>query len=268
MNAVTHTKRIVTAALLVVVLAVALHLGGWVLWAAVLVFSGAALWEFYALFWPGSERRLKGLGLACTLVLLLAARLSDGPWPVLALMALFWAGNMAFLVRYSARPDDTRYRDSLVFLAGLLYIPLALQFFLGFSARETVYVILAAAASDTAAFYVGSLLGRRKVWPVISPKKSWAGSMGSLGGCAAFSLAYGLMLGSAPWYAWLGLAVVVNAAAQFGDFFESALKRSLAVKDSGALLPGHGGVLDRIDSLLFVLPVYALVRQAVTFFGQ
>ena len=80
--------------------------------------------------------------------------------------------------------------------------------------------------------------------------------------------AYGLRLGQAPLWAWLVLGALLNISAQMGDFFESALKRSLAVKDSGALLPGHGGLLDRIDSLLLALPCYVLLRLALPFFPQ
>jgi phosphatidate cytidylyltransferase len=110
--------------------------------------------------------------------------------------------------------------------------------------------------------------------PTISPNKSWEGALGSVAGSL---LATGILLGLAAlmmaqwnsavlyfpddiWY-WLGLAVVVNVAGQVGDLVESALKRSAGVKDSGSLLPGHGGVLDRVDALLLAAPVlwYALL---------
>ena len=122
-------------------------------------------------------------------------------------------------------------------------------------------------AGDIAALYVGKAWGRHKLAPSLSPNKSWEGTLGSLAGSL---LVTGGLLGLAAlleswnsakltypedvWY-WLGLAVVVNAAAQVGDLAESALKRSAGVKDSGSLLPGHGGVLDRIDALLLAAPV-------------
>ena len=129
-------------------------------------------------------------------------------------------------------------------------------------------------AGDIFALYVGRTVGRHKLAPRLSPNKTWEGTVGSLAGSL---LAAGGLLGlehlfttqwdkfwlSYPenlWY-WLELAVLVNVAAQVGDLAESALKRSAGVKDSGCLLPGHGGVLDRIDALLFAAPVlwYALV---------
>jgi phosphatidate cytidylyltransferase len=123
-------------------------------------------------------------------------------------------------------------------------------------------------AGDTVALYVGRALGRHKLAPRLSPNKTWEGSMGSIAGsllAAAGLLALEHLLAvrfdsaklSYPedvWY-WLVLAVVVNVAAQVGDLAESALKRAVGVKDSGTLLPGHGGVLDRIDALLIAAPV-------------
>jgi phosphatidate cytidylyltransferase len=122
-------------------------------------------------------------------------------------------------------------------------------------------------AGDTAAYYIGRAWGRRKLAPSLSPGKTWEGAMGSVAGSvlAAWGLlelaaqlqARNLTALSYPeeiWY-WLLLAVLVNIAAQVGDLTESALKRSAGVKDSGNLLPGHGGVLDRIDALLLASPV-------------
>lgn len=132
-------------------------------------------------------------------------------------------------------------------------------------------------AGDIAALYIGRYFGRRKLAPAISPQKTWAGSVASL---VASVIVAGGLLGAAylletrwnsavlsypdeTWY-WLVLAAIVNIAAQVGDLAESALKRSAGVKDSGILLPGHGGILDRIDALLIAAPVlwYAqVIRQ-------
>lgn len=131
-----------------------------------------------------------------------------------------------------------------------------------------VFLMCAVWAGDIAALYVGRTWGRRKLAPTLSPNKTWEGSLGSVAGSL---LVTGLLLGLAAllervnltrlsyrdeeiWY-WLVLAVVVNVAAQIGDLAESALKRSAGVKDSGNLVPGHGGVLDRIDALLLAAPV-------------
>jgi phosphatidate cytidylyltransferase len=132
-------------------------------------------------------------------------------------------------------------------------------------------------SGDIAALYVGRSLGRRKLAPKLSPGKTWEGSLASVAGSLIAAVLL-VLLGqwmvrhSLPglayegsWAHWLLLAVVLNIAAQIGDLVESALKRGAKVKDSGSLLPGHGGVLDRIDALLLAAPVlwYAqLVQQS------
>jgi len=138
-----------------------------------------------------------------------------------------------------------------------------------------VFLLFTVWAGDIAALYVGRAWGRHKLAPSISPNKSWEGSLASVAGSVA--VAAGLlwlaeMMGTRlntvvlsysddPLWYWLTLAVVINIAAQVGDLAESALKRSAGVKDSGSLLPGHGGVLDRIDALLLAAPAlwYALL---------
>jgi phosphatidate cytidylyltransferase len=122
-------------------------------------------------------------------------------------------------------------------------------------------------AGDIAAYYVGRTFGKHKLAPRLSPNKTWEGAIGSIAGSLVaagglLALADGFTQWNSAklsypeeiWY-WLVLAVIVNIAAQLGDLVESALKRSAGVKDSGTLLPGHGGVLDRIDSLLLAAPM-------------
>ncbi len=129
------------------------------------------------------------------------------------------------------------------------------------------FVLCVVWAGDIAALYVGRAWGRHKLAPTLSPNKTWEGTVGSIAGSLAVT---GALLGLAAWletwnsawlsfpdetWYWLVLAALVNIAAQVGDLAESALKRSVGVKDSGSLLPGHGGVLDRIDALLLAAPV-------------
>jgi phosphatidate cytidylyltransferase len=115
---------------------------------------------------------------------------------------------------------------------------------------------------DASAYYVGKNFGKRKLAPRISPGKTWEGSAASMAAAIAFGLAY-------LWRFWpdmpvleaVRLLAMANAAGQLGDLAESALKRGAGVKDSGNLLPGHGGMLDRVDSALFTMPVlYAYLR--------
>lgn len=262
-----HKKRIATGAILTLLLASAIMVGGPLLVLGVILFSSLAQWEFYSLFWTGRENyRFRIGGLAAGAALIVAASTGSVSIFALALAVAFWVGNFRFLSHFSSGEEHPDFQKSQIFLSGILYVPLIMQFLLVFTPLETAMVILAAAASDTGAYYCGSTWGKHKIWPRVSPKKSWEGSLGGMAACTVVVTVYGLAFGQAPWFALVLLGLMLNVAAQFGDFFESALKRSLSVKDSGSLLPGHGGVLDRIDSLLLAIPAYALARELVAFF--
>lgn len=126
-----------------------------------------------------------------------------------------------------------------------------------------LFLVLAATwAGDSAAFFAGSRFGRRKFSPVLSPNKTWAGAAGGLGGSLAGGLlSLPLFEGAVPLWFVAGASLAVGLTGQLGDLFESLWKRAKGVKDSGSIIPGHGGILDRIDSLLIGIPVgYHLVR--------
>jgi phosphatidate cytidylyltransferase len=111
-------------------------------------------------------------------------------------------------------------------------------------------------AGDTAAYYVGRGFGKHQLAPVVSPKKSWEGAIGSVVGSIIFGTLYmGYFEPQVPLWHIAAIAIAGNIAGQFGDLAESAMKRGGGVKDSGHMLPGHGGILDRVDSTLFALPV-------------
>jgi CDP-diglyceride synthetase len=114
-------------------------------------------------------------------------------------------------------------------------------------------VLVGTAACDTGAYFVGSLTGRHKMIPHISPGKTWEGLMGGIMGGLVAAVAMSGVLGLELWQA-LVLGLLTCAAAVWGDLVESLLKRAAGVKDSGTMIPGHGGLLDRVDSILFVLP--------------
>lgn len=154
-----------------------------------------------------------------------------------------------------------------VALSGLLYVPLlvaVLPLLKGAGQGSWLTVALCMAFfSDTVAYLAGRAFGRHKLYPAVSPGKTWEGALGGLvGGClASVGLGAAWLLPDLPWSHAVVLGLVGSVCGQLGDLVESMLKRSFGVKDSGALLPGHGGVLDRVDGLLFVAPVaYYYVR--------
>jgi phosphatidate cytidylyltransferase len=128
-----------------------------------------------------------------------------------------------------------------------------------------VFPLLVTWASDIGAYFVGRAIGGRKLMPSVSPGKTIAGAVGGLGASMVVAYAYGrgvlvpvAHLGFSPWGVIL-FGILISAAAQVGDLFESLLKREAGVKDSSHIIPGHGGILDRFDSLIFVLPVAYLL---------
>jgi phosphatidate cytidylyltransferase len=117
-----------------------------------------------------------------------------------------------------------------------------------------LFVLVITWVGDTAAYFVGRAMGKHKLAPVLSPKKTWEGSIASIFGAMVVALGFSKWL-NVPLPHLLAMAAIGNIAGQAGDLLESAYKRSAGVKDSGSLLPGHGGVLDRIDALILAIPV-------------
>ena len=171
---------------------------------------------------------------------------------------LFLAFALLFLFRIRNVADAAR-EVSYATLA-FLYIPFLLMHLV--MLRQTPYgvqwllvIMLVVMTNDSAAYYVGSAFGKTRLYPLVSPKKSVEGSLGGLAGsvCGAF-LAKFTFFPQLSLVDVFAMALVIGALGQVGDLFESLLKRSFGVKDSGTIFPGHGGVLDRLDSILFAAP--------------
>lgn len=264
----SHKQRWITAIVVLPFLITALLVGGWALLAAMIIVSALGQYEFYSMFWPG-KTNLPYKILGCMLGTgLLYGAFIDSPYTMLAcITGGFWVGSLGFLLAFGTKESQSaRFEQAQVITAGILYLPLLIQAVLRFSSIEIGLILLASFASDIGGFYVGCNFGKHKIWPSVSPKKTWEGSLGGMALCTLICLAIGMSFGNAPWWMWVLLGITLNCASQLGDFFESALKRTLGVKDSGTLLPGHGGILDRIDSILLALPAYALARTLYTFF--
>jgi phosphatidate cytidylyltransferase len=124
-------------------------------------------------------------------------------------------------------------------------------------AQQVLAVLVLTWIADTAAYFAGMRWGRHKLAPSISPGKTWEGAAGGLAGVLLYAGIMAAMVEAIAWAPFLGAAALLAALSIVGDLFESAAKRQASVKDSGALLPGHGGILDRIDSATSTLPIAA-----------
>ncbi|HEY1947307.1 MAG TPA: phosphatidate cytidylyltransferase [Bryobacteraceae bacterium] len=193
-----------------------------------------ALAGLIILFWPGQTLLGVGLLLVCAFVAAFRGEDLRGVLPQIA--ATFFGAFYTFAPwRFSIDLRQISHH--------LLLFALAINW-----------------AGDTAAYYAGRAFGKHKLAPIVSPGKSWEGAVASVLGSVLFGVVYlEYFVKNLSWWQIVILAVAGNIAGQFGDLAESAIKRGAGVKDSGNLLPGHGGMLDRVDSSLFTLPVvYAL----------
>jgi phosphatidate cytidylyltransferase len=171
---------------------------------------------------------------------------------------------VAALLMYAEWLELTKDSPMLNRFGGLIYVGLPVWSMIALRGTESAAHILALFAlvwgTDIAAYVVGKRYGKHTLWPSISPNKTWEGLGGAIL-CAAIIGAVASMFVSFPTSIMQGLMVgtLIAIIAQAGDFFESWLKRRSGLKDSGNLIPGHGGILDRVDGLVFAAPAYALM---------
>ena len=270
-------KRIITALVLILAVLALIFFGQlWMITLAAALIAELAAYEYLKLAAVGAESHgLKlripvwwmALGTALAFVVTLPNFPVEAQLPVLSALtlALFaWNGFRSPLIQ--VLPDTAQGLFGLIYIAyPLTLIPLLWKQEDG--PALVLFLMVCVWAGDIAALYIGRAFGKRKLAPRLSPGKTWLGSIASIAGSM---LAAGLVVFiadtltargntllhiSQPLWQSLLLAAILNVAAQLGDLLESAIKRGAGVKDSGTMLPGHGGILDRIDALLLAAPV-------------
>lgn len=254
--------RIITAALLAAALLTVLFFAsadvGVVLFGLLLL---VAAWEWAGLARMAGSVPRAAFTLAIALLIgWLAWWTPTGRLPVALAWAQLgvWALAAALLFRF-----PVRIPGPVAAVAGLLVLPLAWLAFAyvlktrAFGAEWALYLFVIVAAADVGAYFAGRRFGRVKLAPRVSPGKTWEGLIGGMVMVSVVGLA-GSWWFSVPWQGLLPLALAVAGISVIGDLGISMLKRSAGLKDTGNVFPGHGGVLDRIDSLLAAIPLYAL----------
>lgn len=249
----------VLSALVALPLALGLvHLGGYWFFGLVLFAAAVTLFEWNGMTAPGDrplQLALTALGVAFT-ALVMSGRLGSelgvgllfGLVTVLLLVFLFRPGPME-----SAAQRLALSLTGLFWVGGLLGLTASLRFFP--EGVAWLYVAFSISfGSDTGGYFAGRFLGKHKLYEKVSPKKTWEGSVGGVIAAVIFVLGFHLALGpkDVPTVSLLIATAFGAALGQCGDLAESLVKRSVGVKDSGSIMPGHGGLLDRVDALLFV----------------
>lgn len=246
--------RVASAAVLIAVVVGLLALGRGGLFALIVLLAALALWEF---------RRLSGLiGFQAPIWLLYplgfyftfsGTEFKAVPFQTVLAVALI-AGLTVFLFLPGRRQGLGRWAMGL---AGAVYICMPFNYYLLLYESGSnglvwvITIVVAVTISDTAALLLGSWLGRRPFFPSISPRKTWEGAVAGLLGCVLVMLAAGFTVLRMPWWHAIVIGLLVGVSGTVGDLVESQMKRLARVKDSSNLIPGHGGILDRLDSMLF-----------------
>jgi phosphatidate cytidylyltransferase len=254
-------------------------------WAVLFIASLLAMREFFAMTLPAEDRRaaliMGGVASAAFywLDILVVARYSGTPHALasvaiegstVAIALAVVVPGLYYLFRFrDIQSVAGRYAATVagIVYAGFLTTYLAkLKLLDPNDGGDTVIIVLLVAwIADTGGYFAGRFLGKSKLYEAVSPKKTWAGAWGGLAGSVLGVTI--LKIAHAHWLSWpdvFVIAIIGGVLGQLGDLAESLIKRSVGVKDSGTLLPGHGGILDRIDAVLFIAPyvyIYLLARR-------
>jgi len=257
--------RLLTAIVLVpVVFALVLVPGlriGLVLFVALMAAIG--LWEYFGLVRALEIKAAPVPGMAFGMAFVIAAGWHGKhgvPHPAMLSMSLVFAAGMLTLGLVHLFFDRQTLAGLAASVLGVIYVgggAAHVVLLHGLAPSLVVFLLVTIILSDTGAYFAGKRFGRHKLAPRVSPKKTWEGAAGglvaaALGGAALYFMYFRV----SPWLiiAYMAMAVLIAVFGQFGDLMESMLKRNAGVKDSGSIFPGHGGVLDRCDSILFAAP--------------
>jgi phosphatidate cytidylyltransferase len=267
-----HRQRWITAIVALPLVIGLIYLGGMVFYLLIGAVAIISLWEYFGIVYSSPlPSRLWPL-IICGFVgaLLLPAAAYHFSFRALTglLVLNFVVVSVIALVRYGAT-GATVVEDLSRQALGMVYIPLLLSCLVmirnGFQGLAWIFmVLLLVFCGDTGAYYTGTYLGRHKLCPAISPGKTLEGALGGLLATVAAGLIFRVsVLPQLPLVAAVIFFICIGCVAPCGDLFESVLKRAGKIKDSGVILPGHGGMLDRIDALLFAAPVAYFFKEYI-----
>lgn len=253
-------KRILTTLVLLPVFFAANWFGGWWFTALIAVAGLLAAWEFYSLVAKAKAPVMTWLGLVFVLLLIASPSLKYGDLATIQARILMLGTVLSLVWLLFLRQKETAFASWVWSMGGIVYLGLLLSH--ATAVREFAYgrdwvffATITNTFSDSAAYFIGRAWGRHRLAPNISPKKTWEGAAGGIIGAVITGIALFYILDFPASFSIIQaitLSALISLAGQTGDLVESLFKRNMGAKESGNLLPGHGGFLDRLDSVVFV----------------
>jgi len=264
--------RVISSAVAILLLIVIVMLGEAAIGASVFILALIGLHEFYRAFETAGYNPVRPVGyISCIPLFFIGVlnhfteldleRIAPNSYDRIAL-GLFILILVLFVSMIFSR-GGIKPADVALTILGIVYVVFLFSFIILIRNMEYGYlyfwmVLIGAFVTDTCAYFTGVKTGKTKIIPAVSPKKSLEGSVGGIIGCTAAMLVYGLYVsgiaGNIPIYHFIIIGLLCGVISQLGDWAASAMKRSAGIKDFGRIMPGHGGVLDRFDSILFTAP--------------
>ena len=251
--------RLISGIVLVELALLLIGRGGAVLYFATLVLSLVGVFELYRATGIHPEKHnldlLELTGYVGVVVYYISVVVLSGRYQLLALLLCLVMLMSVYVFTY---PKYTADHVMMAFF-GIMYVGVMLSFIyqtrMLATGRYLVWLIfLCSWGCDTCAYCIGMLIGKHKMSPILSPKKTIEGAIGGILGAALLGILYSFVAGG-PWWAYAIICIVGGLISMVGDLAASAVKRNMGIKDYGRLIPGHGGVMDRFDSVIFVAPI-------------
>ena len=248
-------KRVLSSVVLLPLLFFVIVQGGIYVYIACTICSVIGLYEFFRVFKNSGNKPLEYTCYILNFSMNTIIYVSNVNYSHIVVNAIY---VLVLVGAYFVIKKAITFEDIMISLIGFIYVSVFLSHINLLSLKGSVYIWLVfifAWVTDTSAYFSGYFFGKRKLIPEISPKKTVEGAIGGIIGTVIFTFCFAIFAGEENPFYFIPLAVIGSVVSQLGDLFASAIKRRYNVKDYGNLIPGHGGVLDRFDSILFTAPL-------------
>jgi len=259
------TQRVIVALVGVMVIIVAIIWSPWSYFIVFLALGLAYILQFYKLTGLDGFIPLKTRGTLTGLLIYTVTFLVEmGLISYRYYLLIFPVSAIIFFIKLYKKSDDRPFTNIAYTFLGIIYVfvPFSLLHIIAFRTGHFQYEVIIGIlfliwASDTGGYFSGTLFGRTKLFERVSPKKSWEGLAGGFVLAIIMAIVFSVLFDTLPMWKWIGMGIIAVISGTYGDLVESLFKRGIHIKDSGKILPGHGGFLDRFDALLLSVPFMA-----------